>query len=61
MTGDLPYGFLDPWNEDGEKKSVGPIVGIYLGVFVWVIVAGALTVAFSRLKRFYSKKELMVL
>lgn len=60
VTDDLPYGFLDPWNEEGEKKNVGFVVGIYLGVFVWTLVAGALTVGFSRLKRFYSKKDLMV-
>lgn len=61
VTDDLPYGFLNPWNEEGEKKNVGGVIGIYLGVFVWTLLAGALTVGFSRLKRFYSKKELMVI
>lgn len=61
VTDDLPYPFLDPWDETGEKKNVGPVVGMHLGLVAWSVIASTLTVLFSRLKRFYSKKELMVM
>jgi apolipoprotein N-acyltransferase len=60
----FPYGFLDYRHTEtgdgfakGDPKSVGVVVITHFGTAAWGVVAGALVVVVSRLKRCYACRK----
>jgi hypothetical protein len=58
----FPYSFLDYRHTDngsgyvaGDRKNVGVVVGFYFGMCLWGLLAAAIVVLISRIKKFYNR------
>lgn len=46
----MPYGFLDVKDSDGLSRSVGRVVGVYLGTIAFSVFLGTVIIGLTKLK-----------